>query len=477
MNPRHSLSATFCWQLGFAFLIGTLAVFSAAANAADLPRYLLKPGQELSYELVTPRNEWDDPKHGKIIEYGLTLTWKIWVTRVNADGSRRLVYTCHWKSAAPSGAVLDSDGYFDLSTDGRVTNPGTTRPGIGDVTVLFPPLAPAGENSATTWQAASPIDGTVHNMRVLEEGSDAEPDVLLLAEETGGVFNSLYERTERREYAFDRKAGFARSGSIALKQALGQRPFDSLIEITFLGVREVPSEELARLDSETSEILAADEEYQRQVHRAVYYDSARAKELLVKARQHLTDLQPKLSLALTKGMLEAKLKMHDDTEQSSLSNAESFASVLGKPAPSWTTTDFDGKPHALTDYRGKVVVLDFWYRGCTWCVRCMPQIKQLVEEFRGQNVAILGMSNDEAADAQFVIEKAQLNYPTLRDEKQAIRISFQTPSSYPTMIVVDAQGNVRHVHLGYSPTLRQEIGGVIRDLLSEEAARTSAGEP
>jgi hypothetical protein len=36
---------------------------------------------------------------------------------------------------------------------------------------------------------------------------------------------------------------------------------------------------------------------------------------------------------------------------------------------------------------------------------------------------------------------------------------------------------VRHVHLGYSPTLRQEIGGVIRDLLSEEAARTSAGEP
>lgn len=43
-----------------------------------------------------------------------------------------------------------------------------------------------------------------------------------------------------------------------------------------------------------------------------------------------------------------------------------------------------GKKHALKHYRGKVVVLDFWYRNCGWCLRAMPQVKEAATHFRGR---------------------------------------------------------------------------------------------
>ena len=89
-------------------------------------------------------------------------------------------------------------------------------------------------------------------------------------------------------------------------------------------------------------------------------------------------------------------------------------SVLNKTAATWTTTDLAGQKHSLEDYRGQVVALDFWYRGCGWCLRAMPQVKALADQFHGQPVVILGVNTDQKdADAQFVVDKLQLNYLTL----------------------------------------------------------------
>src|SRR4029079_2071993 len=52
------------------------------------------------------------------------------------------------------------------------------------------------------------------------------------------------------------------------------------------------------------------------------------------------------------------------------------AALIGQPAENFQTTDLDGKPLALADLRGKVVLLDFWYRGCGWGVCRMPHIEE-----------------------------------------------------------------------------------------------------
>ena len=56
--------------------------------------------------------------------------------------------------------------------------------------------------------------------------------------------------------------------------------------------------------------------------------------------------------------------------------------VTSKPAAKWKTKDLAGKTHAFADYRGKVVILDFWYRRCAYCIKAMPQVARIAREFK-----------------------------------------------------------------------------------------------
>jgi thiol-disulfide isomerase/thioredoxin len=138
--------------------------------------------------------------------------------------------------------------------------------------------------------------------------------------------------------------------------------------------------------------------------------------------------------------------------------------ATNKPAAQWETTDLEGKRHSLADYRGKVVVLDFWFRNCVPCIKAMPQIKEIVEQFRGKRVAVLGMNIDQEEDARFVVNKQNLNYPTLKAEGLPEKYKVH---SFPTLVIIDQQGMVRGWHVGYSANLREEVSKTITSLLSE----------
>ena len=137
--------------------------------------------------------------------------------------------------------------------------------------------------------------------------------------------------------------------------------------------------------------------------------------------------------------------------------------ILDKASPEWETTDFDGKEHAIRDYRGKVVVLDFWNTDCAPCLRAMPQVKQLVQDFKDKPVIVLGMNDDgNEDDARSVIEKLDLNYPNLRAGDLAEKYKVE---SFPTLLVIDRRGIVRAAHVGYSPKMRKEVTESVKKLL------------
>jgi peroxiredoxin len=144
-------------------------------------------------------------------------------------------------------------------------------------------------------------------------------------------------------------------------------------------------------------------------------------------------------------------------------SARRRADVVGKPAAAWELKGLDGKTHTLKDYRGKVVVLDFWYRGCGWCIKAMPQINALAGQFEGRPVTVLGMNTDRnEADAKFVSDAMGLKYATLRAEGIPEKYGVQ---GFPTLILIDPEGTVRDVHVGYSPTLQADVAKVIEGLL------------
>ena len=133
-----------------------------------------------------------------------------------------------------------------------------------------------------------------------------------------------------------------------------------------------------------------------------------------------------------------------------------FLSELTSKCDTGRFPGLDGKEHALADYRGKVVVMDFWYRGCGWCVKAMPQMNALAEQYAGKPVAILGMNNDaKMEDARFVADVMALKYGTiLVDRDFPGKCGVQ---GFPTVIVVDPEGKVRDLHVGYSADLREKL--------------------
>ncbi len=449
------------------FVIALLAFPLHVISAEDLPRYKFEAGQELSYRIVYPRNEWDDDKGGRIIEYSSTLQWNIYVVRKNDDETWRFVFTNQWTGTSPQSPFdLYSDGYFDLAPDGRLVANETLPTGPSDITALFPPLPLSTESFATTWQSTSPVDGTQRTLRVLQKDVPSSTKECEIGEEARSVLNSVLERTEYREYAFDCEQGLVRRGTIALKQKFHRRPFDTTLPIEFASKRQLGSAELKQLDAESDRFVAASEQYLKLLNRALHRDVQDAENLLDKAESGLRQLATHSQLPLIATMVDHKLKVHGQNRAYYLSSAKDAARWLDKPAPEWRTTDLDGNPHALADYRGKVVVLDFWHRGCNWCIHGMPQVKQLVEDFKGRNVTILGINSDEdASDARFVIEKAQLNYLTLKNEQMRISRAHNV-TAYPSVIVIDTKGVIRRVHVGYSPNLRRDTRALIDELLT-----------
>ncbi len=185
------------------------------------------------------------------------------------------------------------------------------------------------------------------------------------------------------------------------------------------------------------------------------------------ARKALESASDRIQNSLVKAELKSELDNLDRQFRYSKEESDRDDSVLNKPAAEWETTDLDGHKHALADYRGKVVALDFWYRGCGWCMRAMPQIKALADEFHGQPVVILGMNTDRKdEDARFVIDKLGLNYTTLHGEGVPEKYGVQ---GFPTFIIIDQKGVVRARHVGYSPTLREEMTKTIQGLLADKS--------
>jgi thiol-disulfide isomerase/thioredoxin len=196
-----------------------------------------------------------------------------------------------------------------------------------------------------------------------------------------------------------------------------------------------------------------------------------AAKVLDEARATLAAAQQATGEPVFRDVLGRMLKDADQFRANRLENARRNAKIAGLPSPAWKAVDLDGTEHAVEQYRGRVLVLDFWFRQCSFCMRAMPQVEQAAQHFRQAKapVAFLGASIDkDAADARHVAEKLTLSYPVLRAEAVAERYGIQ---GCPTLVVLDPQGNVQGIFVGYRPTMREELIQCIRELLAEAKGR------
>jgi len=130
------------------------------------------------------------------------------------------------------------------------------------------------------------------------------------------------------------------------------------------------------------------------------------------------------------------------------------AEAAGEAAPAFTLRDIDGKSVSLADYKGKVVLLQFW---ATWCGPCqaeMPHLQKIYTELGAQGFAVLSISIDDARASSMVkplIKKNGYTFPVLLDKDTSVVTQYNPTKSVPYAVLIDKTGKINKVHLGYNP--------------------------
>ena len=116
--------------------------------------------------------------------------------------------------------------------------------------------------------------------------------------------------------------------------------------------------------------------------------------------------------------------------------------------------DVEGKPQALSQWRGQVVVLNFWASWCAPCREEMPDFSALQAQYRAKGVVFVGIAIDNAANVTQFLRRQPVDYTILIGEGAAFALASQlgTPSgALPYPIVLDRDGRVALRHLGRLP--------------------------
>jgi cytochrome c biogenesis protein CcmG/thiol:disulfide interchange protein DsbE len=123
------------------------------------------------------------------------------------------------------------------------------------------------------------------------------------------------------------------------------------------------------------------------------------------------------------------------------------SSIAGKTAEN-IPLEINGKAEKLSDYRGKVVVLNFWATWCPPCVEETPSLIELNKRLASRNGVVLGVSvDDDAAAYQKFIADHGVNFPTSRDASKKYAQDYGTVM-YPETYIIDRHGKIARKVIG-----------------------------
>jgi thiol-disulfide isomerase/thioredoxin/Flp pilus assembly protein TadD len=142
-----------------------------------------------------------------------------------------------------------------------------------------------------------------------------------------------------------------------------------------------------------------------------------------------------------------------------------------RPAPAWTLPDLQGKDFRLADYKGKVVVLDFWGSWCGPCRQELPVFQQMYERYRQKDVVFFGVNWEKGGNGQDLKQlvrdfmgKNNYNFPVVLDHERSAQMAYDI-QGFPTVYLIDRTGMIRYQNVGVADGIEHILADQIESLL------------
>jgi thiol-disulfide isomerase/thioredoxin len=143
------------------------------------------------------------------------------------------------------------------------------------------------------------------------------------------------------------------------------------------------------------------------------------------------------------------------------------AGVMSGAAPDFTLKSASGANLKLSEFRGDVVLINFWASWCGPCRQEMPLLDELHNKYKPMGFTVLGVNVEEdSTKAKRLLSDMGVSFPVLFDNNSEVSRRYDV-IAMPSTVLVDRNGNMRYLHKGYKPGLEDVYLEQVRELVRE----------
>ena len=170
-----------------------------------------------------------------------------------------------------------------------------------------------------------------------------------------------------------------------------------------------------------------------------------------------------LFYANSKGKLSTVVFIKKSSASNIIEKNPEAAFTYGEKAKDFIGTDLNGNSIKLSELKGRIVVLNFWFTKCGPCIMEMPDLNELASMYKDKNVVFLAITFNEKELVEQFLESNTFNYAILTNAKSAVNI--YNVKSYPTNMIINQQGEIVLKELGYRTNIKEVLANSINSLL------------
>jgi peroxiredoxin len=137
--------------------------------------------------------------------------------------------------------------------------------------------------------------------------------------------------------------------------------------------------------------------------------------------------------------------------------------LIGKEAFSFSVTDILGNTYSLEKLKGKVIVINFWFVECKPCVIEIPELNNLVDKYKGEEVVFLGFATNDKSKIEGFLKTKTYKYNIIADGSNVARM--YKVNAYPTHLIIDKNSKIAYCSTGLGPTTVTDLEKTIELLI------------